>query len=338
MTTLQPFFTGTANLTINGGTIDDSVIGDTVPAAGSFTTLDASGVITGTDGTAASAYGTGSATGVAAVLLAGGMEVTANSFFAAGVEVAGVTIVSDATASSATDPDGTGAGTAALRITGGFEANAKSYVGADLLIGGIADIEGVINGRNTDPTTSTVALGAQGDGAMQLAGGSEILGDSYFGANLEVQGNLTIGGTLSATVSETVVTWTIPADGPAPAIDSPGIWIFRPAGNPSVASTVITGTLDFPTSPTPGFAKAGDRIRIFISCDVGSGSFGNLEAFELELTDGYVAANGTALDATGTADVIRFTARGQSVTLIYVDDGTQAGWMNENAGAFIEQR
>lgn len=206
--------------------------------------------------------------------------------------------------------------TSAVQVTaGGIEVAGKSFIKGDLLAGGAFDSAGLATFRSASFVTAdrftTGSGGTATNTDAQFLGSIDVSGSSYMQA-LRIGGNLTVDGTLSATISENVNTWIIPGGaGPtAPAINAPGIWIV----NVSSASTgTVSGSLNF-AAPVEG-----DRIRIFLA------NLNGADQIDITLNDGYVAADGTSLDAS---DFIRMETPGQSVTLIYIN----GAWFNENAG------
>lgn len=189
---------------INGGTIDNTVIGGTTAAAADFTTMDASGNAT--------VGGTFAVTG--ATTLSSTLAVTG----AAGIDGDFDINTNKFTVASASG-NTTVAGT--LGVTGAATLSSTADVTGNTTIGGTLGVTGATTLSSTLDVTGAVGIDgdfdintnkftvASASGNTAVAGTLGVTGATTLSSTLGVTGNTTVGGTLGVTGESTLASATV---------------------------------------------------------------------------------------------------------------------------------
>ena len=284
------YLDGTANIDsliadtadIDGGTIDGTVIGGNSAAAGSFTTLAASGAATlSSSATVGSTLGvTGATTLSSTVTVTGTATFNGNTVIGSNASDT-VTVNADVASNILPSADDT------------YDLGAVGSEWKDLFIDGTANIDSLvadtadINGGTIDGATiggSTPAaitgttITANSSFVGNLTGNVTSSGTSSF-ATVTTSGNVTIGGDLTVNGTTTTISTT----------------------NTIVEDAIIElahGTTGSPTSDAGIVIERGTEANAFIGFDesadkfiVGTGSFTGASTGDLTITTGTLVAN-----------------------------------------------
>lgn len=320
---LSPSGTGTVAispvgaLTINptaASTMNNVAIGGTTTASAKFTTLDASGQVQFTAGTAA-----GNGTGT--VLVTGGMYLSGAIWAAASSTLAGLsststTNLSPANATVTISPTGTGTVTIAPGTTAGtidrmnIGATTRG-TGAFTTLAANSTVSFTGGTTSTSPTT----------GQLQVTGGVGISENLNVGGALIVTGNLTVNGT-TTTINSSAL-----------AIDDKNIELAS-----IVSQTGVTGniTSSATTTTITGMSTTSGMIPgQAVTRTAGTGAFGTGaviasidSASQITVTASTANTAGTITFSTGNATDITADGAGLTVlgatnkTLTYVNSST----------------
>ena len=349
------YIDGTANIDslvadtadINGGTIDNTVIGGTTAAAADFTTMDASGNAT--------VGGTFAVTG--ATTLSSTLDVTG----AAGIDGDFDINTNKFTVASAS---GNTAVAGTLGVTGATTLSSTLGVTGNTTVGGTLGVTGestLASATVSDLTSGRVVL-AGTSGALEDSGnltfdGSTltVTGAATVSTNLSVNGNTTLGDAATDTVTITadVASNIIPsADSTYSLGDSSNYWshgyidAVTTTGNViiggdltvngttttiSTTNTVVAdllmelgnGTTGTPSNDAGIVIERGSSDNAFIGWDesadkftVGTGSFTGASTGDLTITTGTLVANiegNVTGDLTGNADTATALATARTI-------------------------
>ncbi|MEC7914632.1 MAG: hypothetical protein VX918_10235, partial [Chloroflexota bacterium] len=326
------------DLTISGGTVDSSVIGGSTPAAGSFTTLGASGAITGTLGTAAqgnvTSLGTLTALNVDNLNLNGNAITSTDSngnialtpHGAGEVDISKVDIDGGAIDGTVIGANSAAAGTFGALTSTGTSTHASVDINGGAIDGTNIGAASVGTGAfSTLSATGTLTgVAANLTGAVGIDGNFDVntnkftvasaTGNTVVAGTLDVTGATTMAG-LTATGTSTLSTVDINAgaiDGTTIGANSSAAGTFTTLTQSGAATFVGTQTMD--NVDINGGAIDGTNIGV---SSQGTGRFSSLQADTLA----------AALNASS-----------QAITNVNIDsgaiDGTPIGANATSTGAF----
>lgn len=203
----------TGNAQITGGAVNNTPIGQTTTAAGSFTTLSASGGITGTLQTAAqpniTSLGTLTNLTISGNLTVAGILATSLNAQSGNIQTTGTVIGTNlqGTLTTAAQPNITSVGTlTTLSVTGGITGSTLTgtlQTAAQPNVTSLGTLTGLTVSGTQSITNATQSAGT-GSGALVVTGGVGIGKNLYVGGDTTITGNLTILGTQNVVNSTTL--------------------------------------------------------------------------------------------------------------------------------------
>ena len=294
------------DLTISGGTVNASVIGGVTPAAGSFTTLSASGALTGTLGTAAQTNVT--SLGTLTALQVDNINVNGNAITS-----------TDTNGNIALTPHGAGeVDISKVDIDGGAidgtaigAASASTGAFTTVNTSGTATLAGVdINGGSIDGTN--IGAASVGTGAFSTISATGAISVDTISEKSSANGVVIDGVTLK---DSTVVVDTISEKSSAAGVTIDGVLVKDNTvkGNVTVEGgetlDVSAGTLTLAANQISGNAVEGGTIAAITITDLtGGGTFtGNVNASGHTLT---LAADQISGDKVHGGTISNFASTG----------------------------
>jgi hypothetical protein len=286
--TISP--TGTGSVAISpatGGTINNMTIGNVNQSPGSFTALNASGLVRFTNTTASTSTSSG------ALVVSGGVGIADDLFIGGsgtmvGLTATGATAINPPNNNVSIQPTGSGTVTIAPATAGNIN---------NMNIGSTTRASGAfttLSANSTTTVTATTQSSTSGNGALVVSGGVGIAKNLNVGGNLDVVGSLTLGGGTTVIESTTL------------QVDDPTIQI---GGNPQSDDSKDRG-IQFGwhtgTASRIGFFGFDDSTGRFtfipeatVVSDVYSGTIGTADInVNGNVTSSNADINGGAIDGT----------------------------------------